>query len=506
MTGTALPPSPIGLHRLIADVADIEGVPDFPVQGLSLDSRALGPGFLFAALNGHTVHGLRFADQAVRQGCAAIVFDPAGAGQSLALNVSAVPCVPVADLGHKLGRIADRFFGEPSRDLTIIGITGTNGKTSCSHFLAESFAAAGRPAAVLGTLGWGRPGSLAPGTHTTPDAIGVHRMLHGLRGEGLTHVAMEASSHGLEQGRLEGVRFRGALFTNFTRDHLDYHGTMEAYLDAKMRLLAWPGLEFAVYNANDPIGAAVLERLPAGLPALGFAVGGNPRTEGPLLRIGSVLHEPEGVSFEARYEGRAAGIRAPVFGDFNVENLTASLAVLLAMGYALGEAAALVANVKAVPGRMESCSAGGRTVVVDYAHTPDALGSVLRSLRRHCGGRLWAIFGCGGDRDRGKRPEMGAIAADIADVVVLTDDNPRSEDGDAIIHDILEGCGGCRPIIRRDRREAIRYALENAAPGDLVLVAGKGHETTQEVKGIKTPFSDRETVRDLLKQLGAMPT
>jgi UDP-N-acetylmuramoyl-L-alanyl-D-glutamate--2,6-diaminopimelate ligase len=497
---------PIGLRRLLAGVADCGGFPDSAITGLGLDSRAIGPGDLFAAVNGHTRHGLRFADQAIQQGCAAIIYDPDGEGQGLALSVSAVPCIPVLGLNRKLGIIADRFFREPSRDLYTLGITGTNGKTSCTHFLAEALLTAGKPTAVLGTLGWGKPGALHPGTHTTPDAIRTQDMLNRLRSQGFSHVAMEASSHGLEQGRLEGVRFRGALFTNLSRDHLDYHGTMEAYLEAKMRLLAWPGLEFAVFNANDAIGAAVLDRLPSGLPAIGFAVGGEPSASVPLLRVASVRHTPEGISFEARYRKRSVGIEAPVFGDFNVENLTAALAVLLAMGYELGDASALLSHVHAVPGRMESCAAGGRTAVVDYAHTPDALSSVLRSLRSHCPGRLWVVFGCGGDRDRGKRPQMGAVAAAIADVIVLTDDNPRSEEGDAIIADILPGCADAHPIVRRDRREAIRHALTHALPGDLVLVAGKGHETTQEVKGVKTPFSDREAVIETLIELGGQAT
>ncbi len=492
-------PQPMALNRLLAGFAAGE-LPETAIRGLTLDSRALRPGDLFAAVDGHQVHGLAFAEQALARGCAAIAYDPEGEGQRLALTVSAVPCVAVPDLGRQLGAIADRFFAEPSRALNVLGITGTNGKTSCSHFLAKALTESGEPAAVLGTLGWGRPGALAHSSHTTPDAIEIQRILFELGRQGFRAVAMEASSHGLEQGRLTGVRFRGALFTNFTRDHLDYHGSMEAYREAKLRLLEWPGLEFVVFNANDAIAGPIRERLPPGVRPLGFAVAGEPATGIPLLRVGGVRHSAEGLSFEACYEGRVANVEAPVFGDFNVENLTAALAVLLALGQGLEQAAAHLRGVRAIPGRMERYAAAGRTVVVDYAHTPDALRSVLGSLRRHCTGRLLAVFGCGGDRDRGKRPEMGAIATEIADGVVLTDDNPRNEEGDAIIREILAGCTGS-PVIRRDRRAAIAHALQMAEPGDLVLVAGKGHEATQEVRGVKSDFSDRDVVRELLAHL-----
>lgn len=422
-----------------------------------------------------------------------------------------MPAIAVDALPRKLGLIADRFFGEPSRYLTAIGITGTNGKTSCSHFLAQALAPDGWPAAVVGTLGWGKPGALRPTHHTTPDAIEVHEVLLRLYSLGFGSVAMEASSHGLVQGRLNGVRFKGVLYTNFSRDHLDYHGTMEAYLDAKLRLLDWPGLEFVVFNADDAIARAILDRNPKELKTLGFSVSGKPALSGadgaadslPLLTVSSIRHSAEGVSFTAHYQGRSAPVHAPVFGDFNVENLTAVLAVLLAMGRDLPRAAVSLEKVRAVPGRMESFSGAGRTVVVDYAHTPDALESVLTSLRRHCEGRLWVVFGCGGDRDRGKRPEMGAIAERLADVVVLTDDNPRSEDGDDIIREILSGCRRDDVATIRDRRDAIFWALERSAVDDIVLVAGKGHETTQEVRGRKYPFSDRAVVRESLERLGA---
>jgi UDP-N-acetylmuramoyl-L-alanyl-D-glutamate--2,6-diaminopimelate ligase len=490
------------LDWLLAGLADAGDLPLVEIGGLSHDSRRVRPGDLFAALSGHNSHGMNHAVQAVRQGCAAIVFDPAGEGERLARDVAEVPSVPIMDLSQKLGFLADRYFGEPSRYLETIGITGTNGKTSCSHFLAQALAERS-PAAVVGTLGWGWPGDLSPTDHTTPDAIEIHDLLLRLYSQGFRAVAMEASSHGLAQGRLNGVRFKGALYTNFTRDHLDYHGTMEAYLDAKLRLLDWPGLEFVAFNADDPIADAILERLPKGVRAIGFSVSGKADKPAPLLAVSDPRQGAEGVSFQAHYGGRTATVSAPVFGDFNVENLAASLAVLLAMGHDLDGAAKALRKVRAVPGRMESFTSAGRTVVVDYAHTPDALSSVLRSLRSHCTGRLWVVFGCGGDRDRGKRPEMGAIAEKLADAVVLTDDNPRSEDGDDIIRDIRSGCSRDDLVTIRDRRDAITFALERAGSDDLVLIAGKGHESTQEIQGRKYPFSDRQVIREVLEQLGA---
>lgn len=494
----------VELDWLLAGLADPGDLPLVEAGGLCHDSRRVQPGDLFAGLAGHTAHGMSHAAQAIRQGCAAIVFDPSGEGGNLAKEVSEVPAVSVASLSQKLGLVADRFFGEPSKYLKTIGITGTNGKTSCSHFLAQALSDRA-PAAAVGTLGWGKPGELCPTAHTTPDAIEIHDILFRLYSQGFKAVAMEASSHGLVQGRLNGVQFKGALFTNFTRDHLDYHGTMEAYLEAKLRLLDWPGLEFVAFNADDPIAGSILKRMPAGVRAIGFSVSGKADIPVPMLTVSSVQHGAEGVSFQAHYEGRSAAVHAPVFGDFNVENLAAALAVLVAMGRGLEESAHALRKVRAVPGRMESFAGAGRTVVVDYAHTPDALSSVLGSLRRHCTGQLWVVFGCGGDRDRGKRPEMGAIAEKLADAVVVTDDNPRSEDGDDIIRDIRSGCRREDIVTIRDRRDAIAFALERAGTADLVLIAGKGHEPTQEIQGRKYPFSDREVVRELLATLGAPP-
>ncbi|WP_045225340.1 UDP-N-acetylmuramoyl-L-alanyl-D-glutamate--2,6-diaminopimelate ligase [Methyloterricola oryzae] len=499
-------PPDLRLDRLLEGLVEGgPGVPSLVVRGLSLDSRDICPGDVFFALAGTRCHGLRYAEAAIAAGACAILYEPAEGGTELARGISAVPCVPVAGLQQRVGQIADRFYGEPSRHLDIIGITGTNGKTSCSHFLAHALNNH-RPAAVIGTLGWGVLGELSSTSHTTPDAIEVHALLDRLRGQNVRAVAMEASSHGLVQGRVNGVRFRGGLFTNLSRDHLDYHGNMEAYLDAKLRLVRWPELNFIAFNLDDPSAEGVLRAAPAGLRRLAYTLNAaRGRTvDAELVCASAVAQRGDGVSFRVSHSFLEAEVSAPLYGRFNVENLLGVTAVLLGMGYSLGEAARRVSRVKAVPGRMERFSArSGYEVIVDYAHTPDALEKVLDNLRQHCKGRLTAVFGCGGDRDKGKRPQMGAIAERLADRVIVTDDNPRTEDGQRIVEEILAGCQAPSQLrVQRDRRAAIAEALADARPGDMVLVAGKGHEDTQDIGGIKHPFSDRVVVCELLQAMG----
>jgi UDP-N-acetylmuramoyl-L-alanyl-D-glutamate--2,6-diaminopimelate ligase len=488
------------LSALLSGVCDLSGSADIRVSGLQLDSRKVEHGDLFVGLNGHQSHGLAHAEQAISRGAAGIIYDPEGAVSPKDKMLCGVPVVAVGNLDQKVGILADRFFGHPSRSMEVIGITGTNGKTSCSHFLAEALGANAKTG-VIGTLGWGAPGRLKSTTHTTPDAIEVHRILNGLRADGCRYVAIEASSHGLVQGRLNGVHFKGAVYTNLSRDHLDYHQTMEAYQEAKLLLLDSPGLEFVVMNAQDDMTHAILPRA-KGLKYLGFcSMDYRPDMNIPLLRFGLVRHQPGGVEFTLEYDGESAQLKTAVFGDFNVENLTATMAVLLCLGFPFSHAVNALSSVTAVPGRMENVRIGGRGAVIDYAHTPDALASVLESMKQHCDGKLWVVFGCGGDRDRGKRPQMGAVADGLADRLVITDDNPRGEDPEGIISNIIEGITHHDATIIRDRREAIRYALKNSGPDDLVLIAGKGHENTQEIDGVKYPFSDREVVSEILSQL-----
>lgn len=493
-------PVSISLDRLLNGLVECQILPATQVWGLRHDSRAVRPGDLFFALAGSRSHGMRHAGEAIAAGACAILYDPGQGGAELAEDIRGIPCLPLACLDQYAGLVADRFFGEPSRHLDVIGITGTNGKTSCSHFLAYALGQMST-AAVIGTLGWGLPGALRPTAHTTPDALEVHDLLAQLRRRGIRTVAMEASSHGLIQGRLNGVRFTGGLFTNLSRDHLDYHGSMETYLEAKLRLLTWPGLEFVAFNLDDASAETIASRVSAGVRKIGFTIGSGsaPGGDVEIVSASDVHHIGDGIAFSAHFGGSSAEVKAPVYGDFNVENLLACLATLLGQGFDLQQAARRMANVRAVAGRMERfASASGTAIIVDYAHSPDALAKVLASLRKHCTGALWVVFGCGGDRDRGKRPQMGAIAEKLADRVVLTDDNPRHEDGKVIIDDILAGCRRKDVTVIRDRRAAIAAAITAAAPDDVVLVAGKGHESVQDIGGVQHPFSDREVVKDLL--------
>ena len=493
----------VDLARLLKGWVAAEAIPSLHVTGIESESRKLSAGALFLATAGLHRHGLEFLEQAIAAGCSAVVYDPNGAESVLGNQASSVPLIAVEDLTRKQGFIAARFYGEPSGALHVIGVTGTNGKTSCTHFLAEALQGALNPA-VVGTLGWGKPGQLQSTQHTTPEPVELQRILATLLDEGSQLVAMEASSHGLEQGRLSGVHFEGAVFTNFSRDHLDYHGTMEAYLDAKLALADWPGLRFIAFNAEAAFAASIVQRARDDIRLLGFCSEHFKTSQAvPMLRYSAASYHPDGMHFDVVYDGIRGTIKTGLYGDFNVENLTATLAAMLCLGVEFEEAISRLRHVAAVPGRMERANCKERQVVVDYAHTPDALAKVLSGVRRHVTNHLWVIFGCGGDRDRGKRSEMGAVASKMADHLVLTDDNPRTEDGDAIIRDILAGISHPDAIVIRDRRAAIRHVLKSIGPQDLLVVAGKGHETTQEIAGIKYPFNDRavieETWIDLLK-------
>lgn len=490
----------MALGRVCEGLIAAPSVEDLEINGLCHDSREVHPGNLFVALAGTRSHGMKHAGQAVARGAVAVVYDPALGGSELAeaQDLGNIPCLAVDGLGQNLGLIANRFYGEPSSHLSVVGITGTNGKTSCSHYLA--YALNTNKTSVIGTLGWGVPGELRPTAHTTPDAIQIHAMLARLLAMGITDVAVEASSHGLDQGRLNGVRFQGGLFTNLSRDHLDYHGDMATYLSAKLRLAEWPGLQFMVFNLDDESAPAIMDRIPNGVRKIGFTTRTSDREPTcEVLGVVDVDHGESGLEVHIQFAGKTARVLAPLYGDFNVDNLLGVAGVLLAKGYALEDVAGRLSRVRAVEGRMERFGGGSLpTVVVDYAHSPDALRKSLESLRHHCRGRLAVVFGCGGDRDRGKRPQMGEIATRLADKVWLTDDNPRFEEGDAIVRQILEACRADRVVVERDRRLAISQAIAALGSADVLLVAGKGHEDSQEIAGVKYPFSDREVVRQCL--------
>jgi UDP-N-acetylmuramoyl-L-alanyl-D-glutamate--2,6-diaminopimelate ligase len=479
----------------------LQGEPSLPpgfdpvVAGLCADSRALQAGDAFVALAGASTHGLRHAAQVQAAGASVVLFEPpAPEGDALPANAIAVP-----GLRRRQGELADRFYGAPSRALAVTGVTGTNGKTSTVQLIAQALTLHGDVAGSIGTLGAGLHGQLVAGERTTPDVIAVHRLLAGMRGQGAGHVAMEVSSHALEQGRVDAVAFRTAVFTNLTRDHLDFHGTMEAYGAAKARLFAWPTLQAVVVNLDDAFGPGLLAGAHAGARRIGLSSRGH---AGALLRAEHVTLAPDGLHFELVEAGARHAVLSPLLGRFNVDNLLAVAGVLRALDWPLADVAAMLPRLSPVGGRMSRV--GGRNgqplVVVDYAHTPDALEQALASLREHTPGRLTCVFGCGGERDVGKRPQMAAIAEAGADAVVVTDDNPRHEDGDAIVAGILAGFRQPDAVrVQRDRARAITDAIAAAAAGDVVLVAGKGHEPYQELAGVRHAFDDLVVAQSALE-------
>ena len=473
-----------------ADVPALLAKLAVPIARITSDSRQVRPGDAFAAYRGARQDGRAFIPDAIARGAGAILWDVQGFVWNREWKV---PHLPIEDLKARLGAIADVIYGHPSRELWMIGVTGTNGKTSCAHWIAAGLDASGRRAAVLGTLGNGLWGALEDAPNTTADAALLHETLRHLASIGAQAAAMEVSSHGLDQGRVNGVAFDVALFTNLSRDHLDYHGTMAAYGAAKAKLFAWPGLRFGVINADDPFGQSLIDAARSrGRKVLTYGFGAADIV-GTHLAASST-----GLAFAVETPWGKGEIHTLLVGAFNAANLLGVLGVLLVSGAALEPTIGFLAEVEAPPGRMQRLGGrGAPLVVIDYAHTPDALDKVLTSLRPAVavGGELVCVFGCGGDRDRGKRPEMGRVAARLADRVVVTSDNPRSEEPGAITSDIVHGIretGNRRYAVEIDRAAAIATAIAEARVGDVVLLAGKGHEPYQETADVRHPFLDAD--------------
>ncbi len=479
------------LSALLTGIRQIDRDADRAVASLTLDSRTVAPGALFMALTGTSQDGRRFISDAVARGAAAVVSESATDGK-----LGSVPIIACPGLRPLVGIIADRFYGSPSNALSVIGITGTNGKTTTSHLIAQALSTR-TPCAVIGTLGNGFPGALLPADRTTPDAVSLHRWLDRFRREGAQAASIEVSSHALDQGRVGGVRFAGAVFTNLTRDHLDYHGDMERYGEAKALLFALPELAFAVLNGDDPFSAILQARLHRQVRPWIYGNTGD-------VRIRDARATGKGLQIEFIVPDGSVTLRSPLMGRFNVYNLAAALTALLASGWKAEDAAEALATVAPIPGRMEPFP--GRIdqpfVVVDYAHTPDALEKALAGARAHTTGRVVCVFGCGGDRDRGKRALMGECVSRCADIAIVTHDNPRHEDPARIVADILSGVPDDareRFIVMGDRHAAIARALREASAGDIVVIAGKGHEEYQQFGDRRVPYSDRLTVRQLLE-------
>ena len=459
------------------------------ITDLTLDSRQVTAGAAFVAVRGGREHGLAHAAEALARGAVIVLYEPAPEFPSVE-----APSLAVPGLKARLGELAHAFYAL-SPAPTLVGVTGTNGKTTVAYLLAQTLGQPQRPCAYIGTLGYGVPPRLTVHGHTTPDTLTLHRELAEMH---TARVAMEVSSHALAQDRIAGLRFHTAVFTNLTRDHLDLHGDFASYGNAKRRLFRLPELQCAVVNADDPFGASLGADLPRGCELLRTSTrGAGAELVGRIRRS-----DLAGLDIEVTGKFGVGRLQSNLIGTFNAENLLAALGALLAQGMPLRLACAALGAAKPAPGRMEVL--GGLPnkpwVVIDYAHTPDALQRVLGTLEAAVTGELWCVFGCGGDRDRGKRPLMGAIAADLADRIVLTDDNPRNEDPAAIVNDIREGVGEHpRVSVIHDRRAALANAICKARPGDVVLIAGKGHESEQLVGNERRPFNDRAVAAELLK-------
>jgi UDP-N-acetylmuramoyl-L-alanyl-D-glutamate--2,6-diaminopimelate ligase len=466
-----------------APVAAIPGVGRIVLSGLTLDSRRVQRGDAFFALRGTRGHGIEFAASAVQRGAQVVLAEAPAPSEVAALDV---PLLWIDGLHDQVSEIAARFYDRPSESMRMVGVTGTNGKTSCVQLLAQALTLLGHRAASIGTLGAGVHGQLHEGERTTPDAISVQAQLAAFRDDKVSHVAMEVSSHALEQGRVGAVDFEVAAFTNLTRDHLDYHGSMEAYGAAKAKLFAWPGLRSAAINVDDAFGRTLAAQLPDGVQALRFSMADDDEAE---VAASHIITSAEGLTFQLRTPWGTRTISSHLLGRFNVANLLAVVACLGALSEPFARIVEVIAQLQPVNGRMSRLGGlhGLPLVVVDYAHTPDALEQALTALRAHCAG---------------KRPLMGEIAARLADVAIVTDDNPRGEDGDAIVAQIVAGMAAASAMaVERDRAIAIADALQLARPGDVVLVAGKGHETYQDGATGKHPFDDMAVARAALEQL-----
>jgi UDP-N-acetylmuramoyl-L-alanyl-D-glutamate--2,6-diaminopimelate ligase len=497
------------IHELPAEL-------DRSVTGLTLDSRAVRPGDLFFALAGTQTHGEIYIESALQNGAIAILKEAPVTG--VEILPGNIPCISQPNLSQQVGEIAARFYDNPSRNLRVIGVTGTNGKTSVTHAVAQMLHSIAGDCGLLGTLGYGIYGALQRSSHTTPDAIRLQALLAQLRAQDVQNVVMEVSSHALAQGRVNGIIYDTAVLTNLSRDHLDYHQTMAQYADAKRRLFLMPGLKTAVINSDDAFGQRVLADLPKSVIALTYSIHNKTADVYAQIRAYDTL----GCRLVIHSRWGDGQLYSPWFGQFNVSNVLAALTVLLSMEFPLPDVLTQLTTLRAVPGRMERFGQAHQpTVIIDYAHTPDALEKALLALRAHCEipqipqnspgskeggeifpnrrGNLWCVFGCGGDRDQGKRRLMGEVAQRLADKVIITDDNPRHEASQAIIDDIVQGCPTPTAVIS-DRQQAIRYALQQAAVGDVVLIAGKGHEDYQQVGDQRLPFSDRAVVSSLINE------
>ena len=473
-----------------------------PIQlsEMTLDSRSAKHGCLFVAIKGHTVDGRQFIPNAIAQGAAAVLAESDNQAEHLHWHMEQnVPVISYFALSEHLSEIADVFYHQPSQHLTLVGVTGTNGKTTIAQLLAQWTQILGKTPAVMGTIGNGLFGKVQPASNTTGSAIEVQSSLASFVAQGADFAAIEVSSHGLVQKRIEALHFAAAIFTNLSRDHLDYHGTMEEYANAKKRLFTELVSQHQIINADDKVGSQWLAEMPEAV-----AVSCNPDyqpSHKSWLKLTALAFSNKGAEIEFASSWGNGKLESHLIGAFNVSNLLVVMATLLALGYPLEQLTATVSQLTGVCGRMEMLTAEGKpTAIVDYAHTPDALEKALDAARIHCHGKLWCIFGCGGDRDNGKRPMMAQIAEKMAEQVIVTDDNPRTEDADKIFAHIKAGFQQPERVqFIHQRQQAIQAAMESADKNDVILIAGKGHEDYQIIGTEKLHCSDQETVKQYLK-------
>ncbi len=475
--------------------------PDVAISGIASDTRDVGEGFLFLACRGERSHGLDYAAQAIEAGAAAVAYD---ASTARSVPDIGAPLIPVDALRSRLGEIANRFYDHPSQSVKVIGVTGTNGKTTVAWLLAQCLQRLGKTCGYAGTLGYGVDELSGGEGMTTPDVVECHRRLSEFRDAGAAYAAVEISSHALAQDRIDGVVIDTAMFTNLTRDHLDYHGDMEAYGEAKASLFLAAEPSHRIINVDSEFGSALAGRCGPEVIAVSTDVG-RVDTELPHVVVNSAEATANGFDVQIASSWGEGRFELPVHGEFNVANAALVLAFLLDEGVPFDVASVVLASVEAPPGRLQRVDVdSGPDVFVDYAHTPDAVESALRALRPHCDGALWCVFGCGGDRDPGKRPLMGRAVERCADHVVVTNDNPRDEDPVKIIEAILEGLeDAAAATIIEDRGAAIAWAIRNAAAEDVLLLAGKGHENYQLIGDERRDFSDYgAAAANLLRRAG----
>ncbi len=493
----------IALDELVQGMVDLAERIPCTIQRLVLDSRMVQAGDLFIAVPGHQSDGRKFIDDAIAKGATAVLWQ--SEQQTMPIPVSwrsapdkrDVPVIAVNNLKDKVGVLADRFYQQPSKSMYTVGVTGTNGKTSCTQFIAQAMTPS-KKCGVIGTMGWGLPDELHASNHTTPDAITCHAWLADMHEAGADAVAMEVSSHALDQGRVNGIHFDCAVFTNLSHEHLDYHGDMQTYASAKARLFNWQDLGECIINIDDVFGRELVEKINSSKQVVTYGL--DLSSTIPDIYADQIKLQQHGITATIHYGANNAVLNSPLYGRFNLYNLLATLGVLLHAGVDFDQAMQRLGRIESINGRMQVLRKPGHpTVIVDYAHTPDALQQALEALKAHEFGQTWCVFGCGGDRDRAKRPLMGAIAERLASHVVLTNDNPRHETPEKIIDGIQSGMTEARHVVvELDRTKAIEYALSNASSDDIVLVAGKGHETYQQVGDSRLPFSDQQVVQEIL--------